>query len=64
MNIEEMNNRSFELAEAHWEYIEGLLKAHYIEEYLLSVARFHYKEAFMHGYKHCYQDNRGNFRYE
>jgi hypothetical protein len=52
MNTDRMN----ELVEQHWGYIENLLKAHYVEEYLLSVARFHYKEAFRHGYKHAYED--------
>ena len=63
MNIEDVQERATELAEAHWEYIEALLTAHGEDVEMLSVAEFHYKEAFKHGYKHghedCYQDNTG-----
>jgi hypothetical protein len=56
MNIEEMNNRCFDLAEDHWNYIENLLVAHGESIGNLEIARFHYKEAFRHGYKHCWED--------
>ena len=56
MNIEEMNNRRQDLANDHWTYIEELLIAHGEDVDKLSVAEFHYKEAFRHGYKHCWED--------
>ena len=56
MTKEEMNNRCFELAEDHWDYIAELLYAHNIPVKELDIARFHYKEAFRHGYKHCWED--------
>ena len=63
MTKEEMNNRCKELAEEHWDYLQNLLRVHYIDEYLLSVARFHYKEAFRHGYKHCWEDQLAGFEF-
>lgn len=40
------------LAEAHWTYIESLLGAHNIAPETIDIAEFHYKSAFIHGYKH------------
>ena len=56
MNKEEMEHRCFELAEDHWSYIEDLLFAHGISVKESDIARYHYKEAFRHGYKHCWED--------
>jgi len=44
------------LAEAHWAYIEALLKTHQEDEYVIKVARFHYISAFEHGYKHALEE--------
>ena len=52
MNTDRMN----ELVEQHWQYIEDLLVAHGTANVTLSIAKFHYKEAFKHGYKHAYED--------
>jgi hypothetical protein len=52
MNTTRMN----ELVVQHWNYIENLLLAHDIPSLQLEIARFHYKEAFKHGYKHAYED--------
>ena len=52
MNTDRMN----ELIEQHWSYIEGLLWAHDIPPLQVDIARFHYKKAFRHGYKHAYED--------
>ena len=41
-----------ELAEAHWEYVESVLRAHGVEDEATEVYAFHYKTAFIHGYKH------------
>lgn len=46
--------RKHEMADAHWMYIEGLLKAHGLEE--LDVIRYHYMTAFIHGYGHGHED--------
>jgi len=40
------------LATAHWSYIESVLEAHGINSGLIDVVMFHYKSAFVHGYKH------------
>ena len=56
MNKEEMDNRRQDLANDHWAYIEELLTAHGEDVEKVSVAEFHYKEAFKHGYKHCWED--------
>ena len=40
------------LAEDHWKYIEALLKAHQLNPTDISVVGFHYRSAFIHGYKH------------
>lgn len=44
------------LLDAHWEYIYGLLRAHGEGEEYVDIARFHYWEAFRHGYKHAIED--------
>jgi len=41
------------LANEHWNYIEKLLKAHNENEVILKKIEFHYKTAFIHGWKHC-----------
>lgn len=46
---------SKQLADEHWGYIEALLKAHE-EEYNIKQIEFHYKSAFIHGYKHAMED--------
>jgi hypothetical protein len=59
----EAKGRAFELAEDHWDYIESLLYAHNIPIKELDIARFHYKEAFKHGYKHCWEDQLARFEF-
>ena len=46
-----LKNPSKQLAEDHWGYIESLLKAHGYDGDL-GVVSFHYKSAFIHGFKH------------
>jgi hypothetical protein len=36
----------------HWHYVECMLQAHGVEERDIDLARFHYWEAFKHGWKH------------
>jgi len=40
------------LAEAHWSFIEELLKTHGESEDVIRKCEFHYKSAFRHGFKH------------
>lgn len=55
-----MKTTAEKLAEAHWEYIEALLRneinasnepSECLERYIQSIG-FHYKTAMIHGYKH------------
>jgi hypothetical protein len=46
--------RKQEMADAHWMYIEGLLKAHGLGN--TTVIRYHYITAFIHGYGHGHED--------
>ena len=52
-----MENRAEELAQAHWDYIESLLKAHEVIAEEIQTAEFHYISAFIHGYKHGVEDS-------
>ena len=47
-----MENRTEELAKAHWDYIEKLLITHDVMGEERNIIGFHYKTAFIHGYKH------------
>lgn len=40
------------LADDHWSYINRLLEAHGASEKTRQVVGFHYKSAFVHGFKH------------
>jgi len=44
------------LAEAHWNYIKDLLLNHKINKSYTEQIGFHYKTAFIHGYKHGQED--------
>ena len=46
-----------DLAEAHWEYIAGILEVHGGTENDISIIRYHYITAFIHGWKHAKEDN-------
>ena len=48
--------RAIELSNAHWQFISDLLDAHRIEDSEIETARFHYLQAFRHGYKHALED--------
>jgi hypothetical protein len=42
-----------ELADAHWSYIESLLKTHgQSDDNILQIIGWHYKTAFIHGFGH------------
>ena len=40
------------LAADHWAYLEGLMQTHNVDETAVGAIGFHYKTAFVHGYKH------------
>lgn len=41
-----------ELADAHWKYVESVLEQHGAGIYEMELCEFHYKTAFIHGFKH------------
>jgi hypothetical protein len=63
MNREDAENRAYSLAEDHWAYIENLLWAHGEKVEKMEVAKYHYKEAFKHGYKHAWEDQLAGFEF-
>lgn len=48
--------RAAELAEAHWGYVSDLLNAHDLPARDIETIGFHYRSAFIHGYKHAVED--------
>ena len=49
-------NKVQDLAEEHWEYIESLLEQHGESDDVVDKIGFHYKTAFVHGYKHGWNE--------
>ena len=50
-------NRAEQLADEHWDnYVGPLAEAHGSTPLEYDIAKFHYKSAFMHGYKHALED--------
>ena len=41
-----------DLATLHWEYVEKTLKKHGVDDKVIAIAKYHYKSAFIHGFKH------------
>lgn len=41
-----------ELADSHWGYVKSVLEAHDEAPDIVERCGFHYREAFIHGYKH------------
>jgi pantothenate kinase len=46
-------NMPKQLAEQHWSYVESVLKSHGESAEIMEKCGFHYKTAFLHGYKHA-----------
>lgn len=63
MTQDEIIHRAYDLAEDHWKYIEELLWAHGEKVGNIDIAKFHYKEAFKHGYKHAWEDTFDKFTF-
>ena len=51
-------SRATDLAKAHWNYIEALLKEHGVEGGEIDRIGFHYRSALVHGHGHGVEDER------
>jgi hypothetical protein len=51
-----MTERAEKLAEEHWKYIEGVLALHGVKSEDVGLIGWHYRTAFLHGYKHGQED--------
>lgn len=40
------------LAEDHWSYVQDVLASHGVDAETIKTSEFHYKSAFIHGFKH------------
>ena len=49
-------DKAKQLARDHWGYIKQLLLTHGVPIEQVNVIGFHYKTAFIHGYKHGQED--------
>jgi hypothetical protein len=49
-------DKAVKLAEEHWNYVESVLATSGHTEENIKLIGFHYKSAFVHGYKHGRQD--------
>lgn len=47
-----MNDEAERLAKAHWAYVEAVLRAHLEDDLIIDGCGFHYRTAFVHGFKH------------
>lgn len=52
-------SKAEDLANAHWEYVGGLLKFHIVNDFNLKEYEHLYITSFIHGYKHGIED--GNY---
>jgi len=48
-----------QLARAHWNYVESVLRLHKVGATEIEIAKKHYNDAFVHGFKHGYRRARG-----
>jgi len=52
-----MTNEALDkMVEEHWSYVKSLLEAHNEIEEDIPKYGFHYKSAFLHGFKHAKED--------
>ena len=49
-----------QLSNEHWTYIEKLLRTHNTPDRDIRLVEFHYKTAFIHGYKHALEELKQN----
>lgn len=56
-DINEVNEAGKKLANEHWDnYVGRMLEAMGIDDSIINACEFHYKSAFVHGYKHAHED--------
>ena len=48
-----------DVAFAHWRYIEGVLQTHSIDPADIEMVGYHYRTAFVHGWKHADEARNG-----
>jgi len=48
----EQEEKAKQLAREHWEYLCKVLKTHSVSNNIIDIVGFHYKTAFIHGFKH------------
>lgn len=63
MTPQDPKTRAKELADAHWEYVEGILKTHDISGTFIKVAKHHYLTAAVHFHGHGVEDERNRLFY-
>lgn len=51
-----MDKRVKKLANDHWYYVGALIEQHEANPDVIEMCEFHYKSAFIHGYKHGVED--------
>jgi len=51
--LEDETSKGAGLADAHWRYIESVLRQHGEDEDVINKCGHHYKAAFEHGWKHA-----------
>ena len=47
------------MAEAHWDYVESVLRSHNERQEVIDKCHHHYVTAFVHGFKHGAQQTGG-----
>ena len=47
------------MAEAHWDYVESVLRSHNERQEVIDKCHHHYVTAFVHGFKHGVQQTVG-----
>lgn len=52
----ETKARANDLAEAHWNHTEWILAVHNVTVAAIAACGYHYKTAFIRGYKHALED--------
>lgn len=52
MSEKEKEENINELINNHWDYVNNILITHNLNTITINMIKFHYKTAFLHGYKH------------
>ena len=49
-------DKAEQIAEEHWEYLKGVLENAGLLDYRIEEIGYHYKTAFIHGWKHALEE--------